>query len=32
MYLMKKSMHVITKKRIWDAKVEYPESATALDG
>ena len=25
-------MHVITQKRIWDAKKEYPESASALDG
>ncbi|MBP9726837.1 MAG: type II toxin-antitoxin system HigB family toxin [Gammaproteobacteria bacterium] len=25
-------MHIITQKRIWDAKVKYPESATALDG
>lgn len=25
-------MHVISQKRIWDAKVNYPESANALDG
>ena len=25
-------MHIITQKRIWDAKDKYPESATALDG
>lgn len=25
-------MHVITKKRIWEAKIKYPESASALDG
>ena len=25
-------MHVITKKRIWEAKRTFPESATALDG
>jgi mRNA interferase HigB len=24
-------MHVITQKRIWDAKNKYPESAKALD-
>lgn len=25
-------MHIITQKRIWDAKKKYPESANALDG
>lgn len=25
-------MHVITQKRIWEAKEKYPESAGALDG
>lgn len=25
-------MHVITQKRIWDAKLEHPESENALDG
>jgi len=25
-------MHIITQKRIWDAKKKYPESASALDG
>ncbi len=25
-------MHIITQKRIWDAKKKHPESATALDG
>ena len=25
-------MHIITKKRIWDAKTKYPESASALVG
>ena len=24
-------MHVITQKRIWDAKAKWPQSATALD-
>lgn len=24
-------MHVITQKRIWDAKFKYPESSSALD-
>jgi len=24
-------MHIITQKRIWDAKKKYPESASALD-
>lgn len=25
-------MHIITQKRIWDAKDKYPECANALDG
>jgi mRNA interferase HigB len=25
-------MHIITKKRIWEAKENYPDSASALDG
>jgi mRNA interferase HigB len=25
-------MHIITQKRIWDAKKKHPESVTALDG
>jgi mRNA interferase HigB len=25
-------MHVITQKRIWEAKKKYPESSSALDG
>ena len=25
-------MHIITQKRIWEAKKKYPESANALDG
>lgn len=25
-------MHVITQTRIWEAKKEYPEAATALEG
>ena len=25
-------MHIITQKRIWDAKKKHPESANALDG
>jgi mRNA interferase HigB len=25
-------MHIITQKRIWQAKEKYPESASALDG
>lgn len=25
-------MHIITQKRIWDAKNKYPQCATALDG
>lgn len=25
-------MHIITQKRIWEAKEKYPESASALDG
>lgn len=25
-------MHIITQKRIWDAKKKYPECANALDG
>ena len=26
------AMHIITQKRIWDAKIKYIESAAALDG
>jgi mRNA interferase HigB len=26
------NMHIITQKRIWEAKEKYPESANALDG
>lgn len=25
-------MHIITQKRIWEAKQKYPETKTALDG
>ena len=25
-------MHIITQKRIWDAKKKYPQSASALEG
>ncbi len=25
-------MHIITQKRIWDAKIKHPEAASALDG
>jgi mRNA interferase HigB len=25
-------MHIITQKRIWEAKLKHPESASALDG
>ncbi|NNM60482.1 MAG: type II toxin-antitoxin system HigB family toxin [Legionellales bacterium] len=25
-------MHIITQKRIWDAKKRHPETSTALDG
>lgn len=25
-------MHVITQKRIWEAKIQHPQTATALDG
>ncbi len=25
-------MHIITQKRIWEAKAKYPNSAQALDG
>lgn len=25
-------MHIITQKRIWDAKQKYPEATSALDG
>lgn len=25
-------MHIITQKRVWEAKIKFPESRTALDG
>lgn len=25
-------MHIITQKRVWEAKIKYPQSAQALDG